>query len=80
MGNPFFFSLTNPSLGKELSSDFMFFTLEAESTINVTAASNRNTEIDSQFDFIGVDGELCFHEFPYDVLSIDISKMELCWK
>lgn len=68
-----------PSLGRVLNSDFMFFTLEDKTQIRIVAASNRDTDIDSQFDFIGVDGELCFHDFGFEVLSINIEAKKISW-
>lgn len=69
-----------PALGAMMTSDFMFFNLEGNNKIDIIASKNINNIIDEQFDFIGVDGELCFHDVSYDVLSINPRSNKIYWK
>lgn len=63
-----------PSLGRTLTSDFMFFKLKEENELKVIAGSNTDMDIKGQFEFLGVDGELCFNDFDWNFLVIDIKK------
>ena len=69
-----------PSLGRTLSGDFMFFTLTQKSQLKVIAGANMDNDLKNQFDFLGVDGELCFNDFEYDILSVDIKNKKVLWK
>lgn len=69
-----------PSLGRTLTSDFMFFTLTNGAAIKIVAGGNNDFDIDSQFEFLGVDGELCFNDFTWDILSINMDKKRIYWK
>ena len=69
-----------PSLGRTLSSDFMFFTLTQKCQLKVIAGANIDNDLNNQLDFLGVDGELCFNDFEYDILSIDIKNNQVLWK
>ena len=69
-----------PSLGRTLSSDFMFFTLTQKCQLKIIAGANIDNDLKNQLDFLGVDGELCFNDFEYDILSIDIKNKQVLWK
>ena len=69
-----------PSLGRMLSSDFMFFTLTQKCQLKVIAGASIDNDLNNQLDFLGVDGELCFNDFEYDILSIDIKNKQILWK
>ena len=69
-----------PSLGRTLSGDFMFFTLTQKCQLKVIAGANMDNDLKNQFDFLGVDGELCFNDFEYDILSIDVKNKQILWK
>ena len=69
-----------PSLGRTLSSDFMFFTLTQKCQLKIIAGANIDNDLNNQLDFLGVDGELCFNDFEYDILSIDIKNNQVLWK
>ena len=69
-----------PSLGRTLSGDFMFFTLTQKSQLKIIAGASMDNNLKNQFDFLGVDGELCFNDFEYDILSIDIKNKQVLWK
>ena len=69
-----------PSLGRTLSGDFMFFTLTQKCQLKVIAGASMDNDLKNQFDFLGVDGELCFNDFEYDILSIDIKNKQILWK
>ena len=68
-----------PSLGRTITLDFMFFDLNEESKIRLICGSNIDKEIDEQLEFIGVDGELSFNDFEYEILSIDIKNKKILW-
>ena len=69
-----------PSLGRTLSSDFMFFTLTQKCQLKVIAGASIDNDLNNQLDFLDVDGELCFNDFEYDILSIDIKNKQILWK
>ena len=69
-----------PSLGRTLSSDFMFFALTQKCQLKIIAGASIDNDLNNQLDFLGVDGELCFNDFEYDILSIDIKNKQILWK
>lgn len=69
-----------PSLGRTLSSDFMFFALTQKCQLKIIAGASIDNDLNNQLDFLGVDGELCFNDLEYDILSIDIKNKQILWK
>jgi hypothetical protein len=58
----------------------MFFTLTQKCQLKVIAGASIDNDLNNQLDFLGVDGELCFNDFEYDILSIDIKNNQVLWK